>query len=367
MGSAERGIKIKLQAGMSHQYSIYLNAGEYAHVKVEQHGIDVIASVSAAKGEWLEIFDTPSGELDSEDIYLLSEFGDKYQITIYPAQKYADPGEYSLRIIRLKMASGADKKWMAALVATQQADKLRSKAGSRQQSILQYESALSLWKQLNDTEQYAHTLRSLGFVHIREKNYEKSVQVFNQLLLLWKQLGDVRAEGFTYLIIGRIYDLQKNYSQSLAYNLSSLDYWKKTADTDQESFVLMNIGNMYTKSGDKQKAIDYFEQALKINQQSERPSIKAVILRDYANAMAAISENERAIYLYDQSLKQWQATVNLPEEARTAVLLAVHFADRDDRQKAIQYYQHALAIWKKLDDQKELKVIQAALDKFVTK
>lgn len=207
----------------------------------------------------------------------------------------------------------------------------------------------------------------LGFTHIRENNYENAVQVFNQLLLLWKQLGDVRAEGFTHLIIGRIYDLQKNYSQSLAYNLSSLAYWKRTADTDQESFVLMNIGNMYTKSGDKQKAIDYFEQALKINQQSGRPSIKEVILRDYANAMAAVSENERAIDLYEQSLKQWQATVNLPEEARTAVLLAVHFADRDDRQKGIQYYQHALAIWKKLDDQKELKIIQVVLDKFVTK
>ncbi len=49
--------------------------------------------------------------------------------------------------------------------------------------------------------------------------------------------------------------------------------------------------------------------------------------------------------------------------ARTAVLLAAYFAEKGDKQQAVQYYNHALAIWKKLDDQNEIKTIQAALDK----
>lgn len=360
---AENRLKIKMKAGETHRYSIYLNTGELAHIKVAQYNLDVMAKVSAANGEWQQIFDSPNGELDAEDIYLLSNSDTKYEIEIYPAQKYADPGEYQLRVIRLQNASEHDKKWMAALASTQKADKLRTKTDTRQQSIQQYELAVAEWMAVKDTEQYARTMRSMGFVYIRLRNYEKAVEVFSQLLPVWKQLGDPRAEGFTHLIIGRIYDIQKNYSMSLDYNLNSLEYWLKVKDADQESFVIMNVGNLYAHLGDKQKAIDNFEQALKKNEQSQRPSIKAVIQRDYATAMLSVGETEKGIKLYKQSLKQWQATVNTPEEARTAVLLAAYYAGKENKQEATHYYHHALNIWKKLDEPNEMKKIESLLEK----
>ncbi len=66
----ETRLKIKIKAGESHHYSIHLNAGEFAHIKVEQYGIDIIAKVSSANSEDSNIFDSPSGELDAENIYL---------------------------------------------------------------------------------------------------------------------------------------------------------------------------------------------------------------------------------------------------------------------------------------------------------
>jgi tetratricopeptide (TPR) repeat protein len=91
--------------------------------------------------------------------------------------------------------------------------------------------------------------------------------------------------------------------------------------------------------------------------------VKAVIQRDYANSLMRSSNEEKAAQLYGQSLKQWQATVNTSEEARTAVLLASYFAKKNDWQMALQYYNHALEIWKKLDEQKEIKTIEEVLDK----
>ena len=357
-------LKIKMKPGETHHYSIYLNAGEFAQIKAAQYNIDIMAKVSAAGGEYSEMFDSPTGEFGAEDIYLEGGgTGRKYEIEIYPAQKYADPGEYSISIVRLGKETDADKKWMAALAATQKADKLRAKTDTRLQSIQQYELAVAEWMALKDTLQYAKTMRSMGFVYIRLRNYDKAVDVLTQLFPVWKQLGDSRSEVFTYLIIGRVYDIQKNYQKSLEYNLNSLPFSAKINDTDQESFTLMNIGGLYGHLADKEKAINSFEQALKKNEQSERPSIKAVILRDYATAMLSLGENEKSILLYEQSLKQWQATANILEEARTAVLLAAYYEKKEDKQQAIQYYNHALAIWKKSDDQNEIKIIQAALDK----
>ena len=353
---AESVLKIKMKAGETHQYSIFLNAGEFAQIKAAQYNIDIMAKVSSAGGEYSEIFDSPTGELGAEDIYLLSNSASKYEIEIYPAQKYADSGEYLISIICKGKAGEADKKWMTALAATQKADKLRAKADTRLQSIQQYELAAAAWMALKDTVQYAKTIRSMGFVYIRLRNYEKAVDVFSQLLPVWKQLDDARAEIFTYLIIGRVYDIQKNYQKSLEYNLNSLPFSAKINDTDQESFTLMNIGDLYAHLSDKQNAINSFEQALKKNEQSERPSIKAVILRDYATAMLSLGENEKAVVLYEQSLKQWQVTANIFEEAKTAVLLAAYFEKKENKQQAIQYYTHALTIWKKIDDQNEIKI-----------
>jgi len=359
----EAGVKRKLKAGETHHYSIDLSANDFFHIKAEQYGIDLIAKVSSADSQFVEQFDSPNGELDAEDIFILSDGNRKYDIQIYPAQKYADPGEYVIKLIRSGKASERDKKWIAALTATQKANKMRAKAETREQSIQQYEVAMTEWLALKDNLQYARAMRSMGFVYIRLGNYDKAVEVFTQLLPIWNQLGDSRAEGFTQLIIGRIYDLQKDYKKSLEYNLNSLPYWVKANDIDQESFTLMNIGNLYSYLGDKQKVIDYFGHALKKNESSERPSVKAVIQRDFANSLMRLGEEENAIQLYEKSLKQWQATANKPEEARTAVLLATHFVKKNDNQKAIRYYNHALEIWKKLNEKNEIKSVQAALDK----
>ncbi|MEO5948578.1 MAG: tetratricopeptide repeat protein, partial [Chitinophagaceae bacterium] len=359
--NAATRLKIKMKSGETHHYSIYIEAGEFAHITAIQYNIDVMAKVTSSGGEYSEMFDSPTGELDAEDIYLVG--GMKYEIEIFPAQKYADPGEYSISIVKLGKETETDKKWMAALASTQKSDKLRAKADTRLQSILQYDLAAAEWMALKDTVQYAKTMRSLGFVFIRLKNYEKAVDVFSQLLPVWKQLGDTRSEVFTYLIIGRVYDIQKNYKKSLEYNLNSLPISAKINDTDQESFTLMNIGDLYAHLSDKQNAIHSFEQALKKNEHSERPSIKAVILRDYATAMLWVGENEKAVILYEQSLKQWQATANIFEEAKTAVLLAAYFGEKGNKQQAVQYYTHALAIWNKLDEQNEIQAVQIALNK----
>lgn len=125
----------------------------------------------------------------------------------------------------------------------------------------------------------------------------------------------------------------------------------------------MNIGNLYGHLSDRQKTINYFELALKKNEQSERPTVKAVVLRDYANAMLSLGDSLKAITLYEWSIKQWQSTANKPEEARTAIQLAAYYEAKGNKEKAIYNYRNALEIWLKLNDQKEIKIIQSAIDK----
>ncbi|MEO6132452.1 MAG: tetratricopeptide repeat protein [Saprospiraceae bacterium] len=359
---AGQSIKRVLKAGETHRYSVELLPGEMLHIKAEQYGIDLIAKVSSSDGLFMELFDSPTGELGAENIYILSKEKTTYSIEIYTAQKYADSGTYELSLVKKEKAAEKDMDWFMALAAMQKADKLRAKADTRAQSISQYELALTDWLRLRDTFQYAQTLRSMAFVLSRLKQYDQSIEVFNRLIPLWNQLGDSRSAGFSLLVIGRIYEIQKEYQKALDYNLNSLPYSRKLNDTDQEAFTHMNIGDLYSYLGNAEQAVSNFEQALKMIEHSKRPSIKAVILRDYGNSLMRVGQDEKAVSMYQLSLQQWKNTVNTPEEARTAVLLADYFSKKNDRMNATHYYQQALTIWRTLKDEKEIKAIEESLN-----
>lgn len=332
------------------------------HLQVVQDGIDIIAKVRSADGQYNEKFDSPTGELGAEDIYLYSDKDMKYKLEISPAHKDADPGNYLIKVVKSGKASDKDKQWFAALTTTQNADKLRAKKETRLQSIPEYKIANRAWKTLNDSLQYANSMRSMGFVYLNLKVFDSALSVFTELLPIWKQLGDVRSEGFTYLTIGRIYGMQKNYSKSLEYNINALPIWAKTKDTDQEAAIFMNIGNLYAHLGDKQKSIAYFEEALKKAEPSKQPSIKPTILREYAMSMGELKEDQKALGLFKQSMQQWQHMGDNPQEKITLVKIAEYFAGKNNRPMAIQFYSQAIELSKKENDTTGIQSLQSLKD-----
>src|ERR1043166_4866966 len=53
----------ELSPGQSHSYQVSLAAGQYAHVLVEQKGIDVVVKLFAPDGKLITQFDSPNGSL----------------------------------------------------------------------------------------------------------------------------------------------------------------------------------------------------------------------------------------------------------------------------------------------------------------
>jgi tetratricopeptide (TPR) repeat protein len=356
------GVSTMIKAGEKQVDSINLLAGNMIHLQVVQNGIDIIVKVISADGVYNETFDSPTGEMGAEDIYLYSNKDMKYKLEISPAHKDADPGNYFIRVMKSGKASDKDKQWFAALTITQNADKFRAKKETRLKSIPEYIIAIEAWKNLNDSLQYANSMRSLGFVYLNLKIFDSALSIFTELLPTWKKLGDVRSEGFTYLIIGRIYGMQKNYTKSLEYNINALPIWAKTKDTDQEAAIFMNIGNLYAHLGEKQKSISFFEQALKKAELSKQPSIQPTILREYAISMGELKEEQKALVLFEQSKLQWQQMGDKPQEKITLIKMAEYFAGKNNRPMAIKYYSQAIELSKKANDTTGIQSLQSVVD-----
>src|SRR5829696_133764 len=75
-------IEKELSGGQSHSYAITLATGQYAHVVVDQHGIDVIVSFRRLDGGKIVEVDTPSDDRGPEPISLVADTGGTYLLQV---------------------------------------------------------------------------------------------------------------------------------------------------------------------------------------------------------------------------------------------------------------------------------------------
>lgn len=88
----------ELRGGETHEYSLRLGAGEYAHVVVEQRGIDVVVAAYAPDGTKLTEVDSPNGANGPEPLPIAATRTGTYRIEVRSFDAKAQPGRYEIRI-----------------------------------------------------------------------------------------------------------------------------------------------------------------------------------------------------------------------------------------------------------------------------
>src|SRR5205085_6799252 len=65
-------IERSIAADETHSYTLNLNAGQYAHLVVDQRGVDVVVSAYAPKGAKIAQVDGPYGKYGIELVFLVA-------------------------------------------------------------------------------------------------------------------------------------------------------------------------------------------------------------------------------------------------------------------------------------------------------
>ena len=101
-----RPIVRELKGGEAHDYRIRLKQGEYAHLVVEQRGIDVIIGVFDAAGKSLGEFDSPTGLGGTEQVRFVADATGEYRIVARALKTEAYGGGYAMKIAAIRQATG---------------------------------------------------------------------------------------------------------------------------------------------------------------------------------------------------------------------------------------------------------------------
>ncbi|MCU0533989.1 MAG: CHAT domain-containing protein [Hydrococcus sp. Prado102] len=152
-----------------------------------------------------------------------------------------------------------------------------------------------------DRNDYGRTLNAIGDVYLELGQYEEAKTYYQQALAVRNSNGDRMGTLRTLSNIGRVEQALGDSQAALKLYSQSLDLAESLGDLNSQAIILNNLGLVALDLGLKNQAIGYLEQALSIT-------------RNFASG-----------------------------RVRTLISLGLFYSQQDEYDKAIDYYQQALA------------------------
>ena len=102
-----KAIQRELARGQSHDYTIVLASGEYLHVVVNQHGVDLIVELFSPDAKPLVELERPLSTEGTKAVLAIAESSGSYRLQIRSRAKNETPGHYVINIEELRAADQA--------------------------------------------------------------------------------------------------------------------------------------------------------------------------------------------------------------------------------------------------------------------
>ncbi|HEX8069261.1 MAG TPA: tetratricopeptide repeat protein [Pyrinomonadaceae bacterium] len=381
----------ELTGAETHRYNITLNKDEFFQVRVEQKGVDVSLKLLDASGHVLATMDSPNSKQGPETLSFVAAQSGSFILEVSGLDAKAEKGNYSILRETSRTATAKDRRRVGVERLFVEGLTARNTEGQAETAIAKLEDALKGWRELEDSYLTDLTERQVKAIRLQPKikAFIAELRVPNSLIAEGDKL---KREGkpesmlaaqakFTEAVEAARKLFKRLDDNDLSDILSKDDRADlKTDARMNEVNALRGISNTYDALKDWRESINYNKQVIAvIREMRQDPEINASkALTSYvplkANEASALSsigttltsnlDKPQEGLLYDnQALTLWREVQHENEkyrayaeyqEASTLQTMAQSYLTLDDRNKAIEHFEQALAIFRRLPDQKSL-------------
>jgi len=348
--AAGQEVERELAGGEAQTFLLNARGGQPLLITLDQHGIDVILTLSDPAGMPLGSTNTAT-EREGTETWLISAGAEgPYLLEVRPKEPQAPRGRYRLRLEELPSTTADDRRRI-------ESERLMTEAGllftqktgmAQQQAQALYTQALARWRALGRRPDEARTLFRLAVIHQRLGQAQPMLDRLQEALPLFAWLGDGAGEANAYNHIGLALDKLGRYPEAIAAYDRSLEICHSRNDRWGEAITRQNLCMVRLHLGERREAIRCYEQVLPLYEEVGQSD--AEVLNGLGGAYSEIGEPEKARELYVRSLEKRRARQDWANEARTLNNLAVLAAAQDDLGEALVHYGQALEAVRRLGD-----------------
>lgn len=223
--------------------------------------------------------------------------------------------------------------------------------GATNEAVAEIESALRLYREINDKSGEGLALTAMGLWHsFHHQNFSRAIEFHNEALAIFRAIGNQHSEAVALNAIGQCYEDLKEPSNALAYFYSALRLFENTGALDAAAGTTCGIAS--AQSGNE--ALASYQRCLQLSRTAGNLRFQAFALEGIARTFGAQGRQQLALDQY-QSLERFFQSVG--DTRGQAMALNSHgdfFLQLGEKQKALDAFGQAFLLTEKMSDKGSL-------------
>lgn len=382
----------RLSPGVSRSYTLFLEAGQYLHLVVEQFGVDVVARLRSPAEELLLQVDSPTDDRGPEDLFLVTEETGPHELEISAWEGPGDGGRYEIRVEALRAATEENRKRAAAASAFSKARLLDRDAASPPEAVAAgYREAATIWGGLGEEGRAAWALYWWGrnecddAARCREgaEILARSVDLFGRAgeqrqqavassyvvdawwrtgeseqagrsseraLALWKRQGGFieQAKVLNDLAILRRIEGRSHAAIDLYHR--AIELWQRSGNWNELATIHTNLGFLYSQLGESRMALAQYRRALDLLDLKPSRQQRAITLTKWGDVLLEVEGPRPALVKYREALELRRQEHDVRGEGVTIHSIGRAWLEADRPQEALQAFRSAVEIFRRLGE-----------------
>lgn len=337
-------VKSPISRGQTHLYSLSLQAGQFARVRLLQREIDLGLACTGPNGFRLPALSASS--YGSESIPVVAQAPGSYRIEVTAAGSDTARGSYEITVSELRAAGPEDEAALRGHLAFFRGGEEESGATgeSYARAIALFEQARRLWHEAGDVRSEAQALLRKGKIHHRTGHYDKADRSYRESLALWDVLQDdygrLEAEKNWANLGGYFGEARTGLPKLLEY----LERWRALGDRRGQAVILKSLSTQHLKNGDLDRAREFEVRALALRRVLGNP----LGIADSLEGMGKIGVEAGR---FEEALRHHQEALRIHQDLGSSLGIAgalAHVAEslrvlgRDE--EALDHYQQYLRL-----------------------
>lgn len=368
-------------------------AGQYAALRVDQRGVDVVVVLSAPDGRALRRVDGLTEDQGPEPLPFIAEEAGDYRVEVVRSPGAAAGGSYAIVLEALRPPTPGDRTLAAAEAIFAEGEELRREGGrqalegaverhrralellrsvgasGREADVLlsqglafstlgdyaqargAYGRALDLFRAAGRSRESLPALSGLGRAHRILGQPEEALRCYREALALSRKLGARRQEVELLGNLGRAHDFQGRVEEALGFYDQALAGWRELAVVQEQATTLNQLGRLYLQLGEVDQAIDRFEEARGVLEGLEgagEARTMGRVLASLGAAYRARGESGKGIEYLQEALRLHRQTGDRRDEAVVLGELGLAHRQAGALDAARRHYREALGIHREL-------------------
>ncbi|HTH32226.1 MAG TPA: tetratricopeptide repeat protein, partial [Lacibacter sp.] len=216
--------------------------------------------------------------------------------------------------------------------------KLFRKTRDLKRALRFYNSALELFRKLNDSSGVQMIMNESGVVYEYQGNYDEAIRHYNAALQIATKLNDEGGKGWCYNFLAGVYVLQSKFELAEDYNLRALAIRQKLKDTFALTLSYADMGVMYSSWNKFERAVYYLDESNKL---AERMEYRELLSNNYA-ALSRIAnvtgDYKKALDYYTWHTQLKDSLFNAQKTRQVEELSTLYETNKKEQQIQVQQF-----------------------------